>query len=253
MQKGKTLEELKIHKARRRARMRVFYIILALVLVFVGGYFLATRYFVIREITVSDSEYYTEYDIIKTTGLKIGNSLFTCNNSKIEQEICLRHPYISKAEIKKVFPTTISITVEEKDGAMYVPLLNDGYALNSEMKVLGKIKHSDNKIKVLTNGVKRCMVGEKVVFNQERDKKLAEEVYSALRSTGLDMNTSSIDVRDRFNITLNYDSRFDVEIGDEDGILHKIKILEKVVQDFPLDSGTITINNNGRAIIALDD
>ena len=28
------------------------------------------------------------------------------------------------------------ITVEEKDGAMYVPLLNDGYALNSEMKVL---------------------------------------------------------------------------------------------------------------------
>lgn len=253
MQKGKTLEELKEHKARRRTRMRIIYIIIALVLLLAGGYFLATRYFVIREITVSDSEYYTSYDIIKTSGLETGRSLFTCNNSKIEQELCLRHPYISSAEVKKIFPTTISITVTEKDGAMYVPLLNDGYALNSEMKVLGKIKHSDNKIEVRTGGVKRCMVGEQVVFAQERDRRLAEEVYTALCSVGLDGQTSYIDVRDRFNIILNYDSRFEVKIGDEDGILHKIKILEKVVCDFPLDKGTITINNNGRAVIALED
>ena len=253
MRKGKTLEELKEHKAKRRARMKVVYIAIALVLLLIGGYFLATRYLVIREITVSDSEYYTAYDIIKTSELEIGKSIFTCNNSKIEQALCLRHPYISNTTVKKVFPTTISITIEEKDGAMYVPLLNDGYALNSEMKVLGKIKHSENKIEVRTNGIKRCMVGENVVFAQERDRRLAEEVYEALCSCGLDGKITYIDVSDRFNISLNYDSRFDVLIGDEDGILHKIKILEKVVADFPLDSGTITINNNGRAIIALAD
>ena len=59
MRKGKTLEELKEHKAKRRARMKVVYIAIALVLLLIGGYFLATRYLVIREITVSDSEYYT--------------------------------------------------------------------------------------------------------------------------------------------------------------------------------------------------
>lgn len=253
MRKGKTLEELKEHKAKRRARMRAVYIILALVLLLIGGYFLATRYFVIMEITVSDSEYYTEYDIIKTSGLEKGKSIFTCNNSKIEQMLCVRHPYISNATVKKVFPTTVSITIEETDGAMYVPLLSDGYALNPEMKVLGRIKDSDNKIEIRTNGVKRCMVGENVVFSQERDRKLAEEVYGALCITGLDDETTYIDVSDRFNICLNYDSRFDVFIGDEEGILHKMKILEKVVVDFPLDSGTITVNNNGRAIIALSD
>lgn len=253
MRKGKTLEELKEHKAKRRARMRIVYIVLVLILLIVGGYFAATRYFVINEITVSDSEYYTAYDIIKTAGLEKGKSIFSCNNSQIEEELCLRHPYISKAEVKKVFPTTISITVEEKDGAMYVPLLNDGYALNSEMKVLGKIKHADNKIEVRTSGVERCMVGEKVVFSQDRDRKLAEEVYNALCATGLDNGITYIDVRDRFNIILNYDSRFEVRIGDEDGILHKIKILEKVVGDFPLDRGIITVNNNGRAVVALED
>lgn len=253
MRKGKTLEELKEHKERHRARMRAVYIILALVLLLIGGYFLATRYLVIKEITVSDSEYYTSYDIIKTSELEIGKSIFTCNNTKIEQALCLRHPYISKAKVKKVFPTTVSITVEEKDGAMYVQLLNDGYALNSEMKVLGRIKHSDNKIEVRTNGVKRCMVGEQVVFEQERDRKLAEELYSALCSTGLDDKVTYMDVSDRFDINLNYDYRFDVYIGDEDAILHKIKILEKVVADFPLDGGKISINNNGRAIIALAD
>ena len=78
-------------------------------------------------------------------------------------------------------------------------------------------------------------------------------MYNALCATGLDNGITYIDVRDRFNIILNYDSRFEVRIGDEDGILHKIKILEKVVGDFPLDRGVITVNNNGRAVVALED
>ena len=253
MRKGTTLEELKKRKERRRVILRIVYIVILLVLLAVGAYFLATRYFVIREIKVSPSEYYTEQEIIETSDLEIGKSIFTCNTSSIEENICLYHPYISKAEVKRKYPTTIEIIVEEQDGAMYVPLLNDGYALNPEMKVLGRIKDSDNKIEVRTNGVKRCMVGEQVTFRHDRDRLLAEELYSALNASGLSDKTVYIDVSDRFDITLNYDNRFDVYIGDEDGIAHKIKILEKVVADFPLDSGKITVNNNDRAVISLND
>ena len=58
---------------------------------------------------------------------------------------------------------------------------------------------------------------------------------------------------DKFNIVFNYDNRFDVRIGDDELLDFKIKVFEKVVVDFPNDTGRITISENGKAVINLDD
>ncbi|MBQ9940625.1 MAG: FtsQ-type POTRA domain-containing protein [Clostridia bacterium] len=253
MKKGKSLEQMKQYTRKQRARMKVMIFFLALVLLLVGAYFLGTRYLVINDIVISSSVYYTENELIKTSGLKKGESIFTCNNSEVEKILYSRHPYISRVDVRKKFPSTIEITVEEQDGAMYIPLLNDGYAINSDMKVLGRIKDSENKIEIRTSGVKRCMVGEPVKFSQSREGYLSSTIYATLDDCGLSKKTKFLDVRDRFNIILNYDGRFDVYIGDDESIEHKIKILEKVVVDFPSEKGKITINNNNRAIITLEE
>lgn len=253
MKKGKTLEQLKKQKEKQRARMKILYIFLALVLVLSGGYLLLTRYFIINEIVVSESIYYTSEDIIGASGLKKGASLFSCDNRKIEQLLYSRCPYISSVEVKKNFPDTIEISVEEQDGVMYLSILREDYALNRDLKVLGRAKGDAGRIQLQTKGVERCIVGELAVFKDPDDMTLACGLYNELSQTGLAEKTTLIDIRDSFNIMFNYDSRFNVYIGDDSLLDFKIKVFEKVIEDFPNDTGRITISENGRTVINLDD
>lgn len=253
MKKGKSLEQIKEQKEKQRARMKILYIFLALLLVLSGGYLLLTRYFIINEFVVSESVYYTPDDIIAASGLEKGASLFTCNDSKIEQLLYSRRPYISSVEVRKIFPDTVEISIEEEDGVMYLPVLREDYALNRDLKVLGKAKGDAKRTQLRTKGVKRCIVGELAVFEDPDDIELASRLYDELFDTGLSEKITLIDITDSFNIMFNYDSRFDVYIGDDSLLDFKIKVFEKVVADFNNDSGRITISENGRAVINLDD
>lgn len=253
MKKGKTLEQLREQKAKQRARMKILYIFLAFVLVLSGAYLLATRFFVINEFIVSDSSYYTAQEIIDITGLKKGESLFTCRNAEIENRICTLLPYIGTADVKKRFPKTIEITVEEQDGVMYLPIQHESYALNSDMKVLGSVKETDNKIELRVNGVKRCIVGETAVLADSESREQITALYNALYDVGVQDKVTSINVSEQFDIHFNYDNRFEVYIGDEELLSFKIKIFERVIGDFPNDTGKITISENGRAVISIDD
>lgn len=253
MKKGKTLEQIKEQKQKFRARMRIVYIFLALVLMLAGAYLLMTRYFIINEITVSDSIYYKAQEIIDITQLEKGKSIFTCKDKKLEERIYTLFPYISKVDVNKRFPDTIEINIEEQDGLMYVSLLSESYALNADLKVLGKIKNTDKKIRLETTGVRRCIVGEKVQFADDNAYELIKEIYGELCSINANEKTVYVDINDRFNIFFNYDNRFDVYIGDDELIGYKMKIFEKVIADFPQDTGKITISSNGRAVILLDD
>lgn len=253
MKKGKTLEQLREQKAKQRARLKIFYVFLALVLALSGGYLLITRYFVINEFVVSDSVYYTAQDIIDAADLNLGESLFTCFDGKVEEKICTLLPYIANTDVKKRFPDKIEITVEEQDGVMYLQLGYESYAVNRDMKVLGKVKETQNKIELCVNGVRRCIVGETVRLNDDEDAELVKTLYGALYDADVQDKITKIDVTEHFDIHFNYDDRFEVYIGDEELLDFKIKIFEKVIADFPNDSGKITISEKGRAVINLDD
>ena len=233
--------------------MKILYIFLAFVLALSGAYLLVTRFFVINEFVVSDSSYYTAQEIIDITGLKKGESLFTCLDGRIEKRICTLLPYIGTADVKKRFPTTIEIMVEEQDGVMYLPIQHESYALNRDMKVLGSVKEIDNKIELCVSGVKRCIVGETAVLTDDESLGLIKALYSELYNAGVQDKVTSINVSEQFDIHFNYDNRFEVYIGDEQLLSFKIKIFEKVIGDFPNDTGKITISENGRAVISIDD
>ncbi|MBE6688232.1 MAG: FtsQ-type POTRA domain-containing protein [Ruminococcaceae bacterium] len=253
MKKGKSLEELKELREKRRARLKIMYIFLALVLVLAGGYLLATRYFVINEIIVSENEFYTAQDIISASGLKKGESIFTCNNGKLEKRLYSVRPYISSVRVSKHFPDAVEIKFEVQNGAMYLPILHETYALNRDMKVLGKVKADTPKAELRTSGVRRCIVGETAEFSDKDDGDIIKRIYGELFKAGVQDEISFIDVTDKFNIVFNYGNRFDVYIGDDELLDFKIKIFEKVIVDFPNDTGKITISENGRAVINLDD
>ena len=253
MKKGKSLEQIKEQKEKNRARMKILYIFLALVLVLSGGYLLLTRYFIITDFVVSESVYYTPDDIIAASGLEKGKSLFTCNNGKVEQLLYSRRPYISSVKVRKILPDTIEISIEEQDGVMYLSVLREDYALNRDLKVLGKVKGDAKRTRLLTKGVERCIVGEVAVFEDQDDLELASRLYDEIFDTGLSEKITLIDITDSFNIMFNYDNRFDVYIGDDALLDFKIKVFEKVIEDFDNDSGRITISENGRAVINLDD
>lgn len=253
MKKGKSIEQIKQQRNRIRARMRIVYMVLALVLAVIAVYLLVTKYFIVNSVTVSDSIYYTKEDLINTSGIMPGESMFKYNSGEIENRLYTLHPYISKVDVKKKFPSNIEITLEEQDGVMYIPVLRERYDLNSDLKVLGKSKTADNKIELRTNKIERCIVGEQVMLEDSHDKELIKEIYSSLCGIGAEKEISYMDIRDRFNIIINYQNRFEVFLGDDELLDYKIRILEKVIVDFPNDSGTITINNSGRAVINLDD
>ena len=77
-------------------------------------------------------------------------------------------------------------------------------------------------------------------------------LYDSFEANSIETKIKKVDVRSRFDIYVNYDSRFEVYLGDTDNIDIKIQFLVGIIDE--LDEGTkgkIDISNHREAAVAL--
>jgi cell division septal protein FtsQ len=73
----------------------------------------------LKEIQVSGSSFAKKEDLVRFSGLNVGESVFEFSLKDVARNV-LKHPLVEKAEVKRVLPNSVLITVTEKKAAAVV-------------------------------------------------------------------------------------------------------------------------------------
>lgn len=128
----------RIIRERRRKRriffLKLLFFIIELVVIFVLLRF--SSVFDVQEISIEGNYETTKNNLIKLSGIKIGENLFALDSKEVKKNL-LSEPLLRDAKIKKEYVDKVSIVVEER-----VPVARFNYN--------GKYYYTDNELNILT-------------------------------------------------------------------------------------------------------
>lgn len=213
------LDELKHRQKNKRMRRRVFYIALFAVMCIVFTTVCFRVFFKIKTVTVKGTSRYTEEEILSAFGVEYGSNLYSFDADELERKMVEELPYINNVIIERVLPSTVVLHIEEKEPGMYVELSGEKYLLTDDMHIL---EYTDDNSKLIgllmldmePETVSRCVVGEKLLFTDERTGDIIADAYAYINSAGLLKRVSYIDANNRFAIYIGLDGKYDVYMGD---------------------------------------
>ena len=243
---------------KKSALKRFLFIFVLVIIIVVLFLFLTNRYiFKIGKIEINGNIKYTKEEILTAGGLSEGMELYSLPLKEIEQNIKDDLPYIKAVKLTQIPPSTLRINMTSEKGALGIKLGGDYYVLSENFKVLEKISAiertdenivaemlSDNIIIFDTHTIKECYVGKKIQFQDEDISDFLRKVLYAVEENQIHGRIKKIDVVNKFYIKMEYDNRFDVELGSFEDIELKILTLIEMANGLPKDTkGKFERNN----------
>ncbi len=208
-------------QSRRRRNRRKKLIIRAVL----GGTFLVTGlviamllFFNINKISVTGDAVYPSEQIVEVTNIEIGDNLIFLSKNKINKLVTEKLPYVGSVKIKRRLPAHLELQITKTNAVYgvaqngyYTLLDKDGKVLESNLEYIGS-----DKILIVADKVTSAVVGEKIVFENEKLFSRLEEVYAACEEAGLS-DITTINMSDLNNIKVVYQGRITLELGKTDG------------------------------------
>lgn len=230
-------------RARRRRKIRDSLIssVLILAVTVVICVVLYKLVFVISHINVEGEQIYTEEEIINASGVREGDNLYSFRGSTAEKLITLRCPGVGMATVDKIAPSTVNLYIEEDGAEFYADFYGEYRELSGAFRVMyatDKEKAvSQNLVYVKLPAVRKAFSGEKPEFAEIRSDAYIYDVIDALKDSGLWGKVNSIDLRNKYNVTVNCDGKYQITLGDASSLTTKLKIVCKVLEDEMFNSG----------------
>lgn len=232
----------------RRARRR-FYIILGLAVVFIGLLiFSFSSFFDVDSIEVEGNSYFTAEEVINISHATPGQNLIYKPEKKMIVEYLEKDPYIKKATVKRHFPSTLIIQVEERKPLCSIKYDDEFLIIDKEGILLRKTKTQPKNTLVEGQVVKKIELGETIGVE---DKELLDQTIKILTTMKeKDLYFVNLDMSDMYIKAYVYDTLLckgtykQMISAMEEDKLHKV--LEKLFED-NISRGTITFSDEGYA------
>lgn len=135
-----------IRKRRRKKNFRRTFLIFILLISILIILCLKLSYFNIENINVMNNNIVNSEEIISSSKINKGINIFTLNTKKVGTNVLI-NPYILKADVKRKFPSTIIISVKEREAVFYLEE-NNKYAIIDKSGVVLEIKDNIDNMKL---------------------------------------------------------------------------------------------------------
>jgi len=209
----------------RNSRSAVVYIPFAALLVVFLLIFGIGAFFRVLYYEVEGASRYTEQEIIKASGIAIGDSLIFLDTDKAAQFVISELPYILEVRITSNLPDTLRFEVKEVD-AFAAVAYGDGYvvldSIGRELERTTGVPHGLVELRGFTplNPVK----GEKIKVSSADGTKLqyALEVMGEAEKRNMQQKISYLDVSNIANITIGYADKYRIVLGSTTNITSKM-------------------------------
>ena len=249
----KSAFETMAQRTKRKKRIRTI-ITIAISAVLLLGFLVAIEivFFKVNHYEISGETRYTAEQIISASGIKDGTNIYGIDKSSIEHNIIEKCPFIKSVRIYRTLPSTIRFEIQEEIPTYYFFIADEYFVLSESMRILDKTGNMGrllldypNMKRLNTQSIKRAVVGEKVVFENEGFISYAEEMLTFFRQSPIWSSITTVDFSDRFSIFFVYEDRLKIILGDVSGVENKINIAEKIISSLDeSERGTINVETN---------
>lgn len=183
--------------------------------------------FIVRKITVEGNRYCSADEVIASSGIQIGTSIFSLDTGAVKAGINSNR-YLQYVGIWRDFPDHVILTVTENSpwatltwAGMLIILGNDGI-------VLEKTSHIDITLQVpVITGmlVESDRVGQPIVFSAAGQFDAVQNVLSELDRQNVIQEMSELNVTDLDNLYLVTEDGLQVMLGSDDALEAKITLM----------------------------
>ena len=234
-------------------RLRKFILgILSTAVIISIAVFSVIMFFKITDIKVSGETRYSLDSIRASMGIELGTNMYAINKFEIIDKLKNEYPYINDVKIRRRLPGTIN--VEVKDSVPYAAIEEDGqyWIINEDGRILQQANDDffNTKSLVKIKGIellnpKICM---EVDILDENKQKTLFNILHILEFNDILISVNEIDITKSYQITMIYDGRFTVCLGDYEQIERKIKFFIEVEKNLvENDRGIVDVSEIKKA------
>ncbi len=236
---------------KRQIRNRVIAVVTILILLagaLFGLYvFFTSSIFAISEITVKNNALKSDKEIIRESGVTIGQNIFSYKDSEIKNAILKNNPYITDVTISRQLPNRFLITVEEHTPVAAIKY-NGKYLILDENGIVAGVEDTQlNATRITGIQVQNYKKGSKPVVQSSSKLKKALKLIGKVNDSGLYFKkldvSSSLVIRGYITDTLEC-------TGEADDIINNLEGIKAVVYDLSQKNtmnGTISVGKDGYA------
>lgn len=161
----------------------------------------------------TSSCYYSDEEIIKMCGVDNGESLVLLSKKDIESTLKKLLPYIGSVEVKRQYPSTLKIIVEDTH-AVYAVDAGGGYTLlDKNFKALERCAEVPaNCAEILGVHLRTADIGKTVQFEDESCKARIDSIEENCVKRNL-VPITKIDIVNIANISLKINDKYTIVLG----------------------------------------
>ncbi len=216
----------KQRKAAKRRKLTPFLFVVSVFILAAAVYLCLTMLFNVDRVKIEGNTLYEEMDLIKTSGIEKGENLFEVDTAYAEDKLYSVYSYIEEVEVKRSFPNSVTIkiveavpfsVVEEADG--YTLVSTGGKVLERGLEEVPYGMLSVRGISTVTNSednTKRKDLMMRIIGTMQ-ELKMEDYVF--------------LDLTDTLEITMIYDNRVRVKLGNELELEYKIQFVDSVISE----------------------
>lgn len=240
------LRQKQKRKAKRRARKRISPETWKRLLI-MGGIVVAVVlslviFFRVQTIEVIGNSYYSREEIVQAAGVAEGDNLLTVSRGGAAGNIMAQLPYIESVRVTHKLPNTLVVTVSEFDATYAVTdTAGDCYLITANGKATEKIEPREARahIQIEAPIIETPTVGEIVKVHAAEGEELAAQgqfdaltgVLQEIENADLVKQIVSVSVPSSYRITINYEDRFEVNLGNAEKLPDKLEFLKTVIAE----------------------
>ena len=213
-------------------KLRTVIIVAISLLIALIVYLCATiDYFSIKTIKVKNNKIVKLSEIKNYANYSLGENIFRFNKNKLQTKIS-KDIYIRSASIKKIYPNTIEVTVEETKDICYFEIGKDKFFVDSDFNVVKNKDRIDYSKIVKIVGANENL---SKINNLESDEKFHEFLKNLFSHKVLNQLTE-INVYNANDITLLTKNEISVFFGDLNGSEKKSNNISKILNEISTKS-----------------
>lgn len=233
-----SFERLRSKNRHKEWRRRLFYLIVALVLIAIIGVICVVLFFGLKSVEIEGNSRYSEEEILAAYPFDSTDNLFGIDLDEAEAAIIKACPYISRVSFRRVLPSTLVITVSEDAPGYFAEIHGDWFLLSDDLRVISRHDHYEEielmelpLLRLYLPEIDRAVVGEALSFSQISNYDYLMGFFTELRSIDFP-SLGAIDASDRYHMSLyTSDGRYKIEIGTAESLDAKLRFVMKVMEE----------------------
>lgn len=192
--------------------------------------------FPLKTVSVQGQTQYDAQQITEYAQQLAGGNVVLASKKSIESGLLDRFTRLKSVEVIKNYPSGITVELEEDTAEYYVSIDGEYYLLTDDLRIMHRTQNKNETSDLLlleTDGISAAITGKELEFYASYQKEYVKDVLSEITDHAMCDGVISVDMKDKFNIKLDYDGRFTVILGIGESISTKMSLAMAYIQSIP--------------------